>query len=73
MHEGCSIVLTTHYLEEAEALADRVAVMARGRLVAGGTRRRDPRARVAQEHPVPQHACPPETVRAWPEVLQVDR
>ncbi len=35
--EGCSIVLTTHYLEEAEALADRVAVIARGRLVASGS------------------------------------
>ena len=34
---GCSIVLTTHYLEEAEALADRVAVLARGRLIACGT------------------------------------
>jgi ABC-type multidrug transport system ATPase subunit/peptidoglycan/LPS O-acetylase OafA/YrhL len=34
---GCSIVLTTHYLEEAEALADRVAVVAKGRLVALGS------------------------------------
>ena len=37
LHEGCSIVLTTHYLEEAEALADRVAVMARGRLITSGS------------------------------------
>jgi ABC-2 type transport system ATP-binding protein len=29
---GTTIVLTTHYLDEAEALADRVAVIARGRL-----------------------------------------
>ena len=36
--QGCSIVLTTHYLEEAEALADRVAVMAGGRLIAVGHR-----------------------------------
>lgn len=34
---GCSIVLTTHYLEEAEALADRVAVLAAGRLIAEGS------------------------------------
>ena len=31
--EGTTIVLTTHYLEEAEALADRVAVIDRGALV----------------------------------------
>jgi ABC-2 type transport system ATP-binding protein len=32
--DGTTIVLTTHYLEEAAALADRVAVIAGGRLVA---------------------------------------
>ena len=32
-HEGTTIVLTTHYLEEAEALADRVAVIDHGQLV----------------------------------------
>lgn len=34
--DGTTILLTTHYLEEAEALADRVAVIARGRIVAEG-------------------------------------
>lgn len=31
---GTTILLTTHYLEEAEALADRVGVIAEGRLIA---------------------------------------
>jgi ABC-2 type transport system ATP-binding protein len=35
--EGCAVLLTTHYLEEAEALAHRVAVLMRGRIVAEGT------------------------------------
>jgi ABC-2 type transport system ATP-binding protein len=34
---GTTIVLTTHYLEEAEVLADRVAVIAAGRIVAAGS------------------------------------
>ncbi|MCL6668608.1 ABC transporter ATP-binding protein [Streptomyces panaciradicis] len=34
--EGTTILLTTHYLQEAEALADRLAVVARGRVVAEG-------------------------------------
>jgi len=33
---GTTILLTTHYMEEAQELADRVAVMARGRIVAQG-------------------------------------
>ncbi|GHF25439.1 ABC transporter ATP-binding protein [Streptomyces morookaense] len=35
--EGTTILLTTHYLEEAEALADQLAIMHRGRIVASGT------------------------------------
>ena len=31
--EGATIVLTTHYLDEAEALADRVAVIIKGQIV----------------------------------------
>lgn len=32
-----TIILTTHYLEEAEALSDRIGIMAKGKLVAVGT------------------------------------
>ena len=35
--EQRAVLLTTHYLDEAEHLADRVAVLARGRIVAEGT------------------------------------
>jgi ABC-2 type transport system ATP-binding protein len=35
--EGLSILLTTHYLEEADRLASELAIVDRGRVVAGGT------------------------------------
>jgi ABC-2 type transport system ATP-binding protein len=34
---GAAVILTTHYMEEAERLADQVAVVDHGRLVAAGT------------------------------------
>jgi ABC-2 type transport system ATP-binding protein len=34
---GKTVFLTTHYMDEAQALADRVIVIARGRVVASGT------------------------------------
>jgi ABC-2 type transport system ATP-binding protein len=41
-----TIVLTTHYMEEAQRLADRVAVIASGRIVAEG----DPSTLAGREH-----------------------
>ncbi|MET8951767.1 ATP-binding cassette domain-containing protein [Streptomyces sp. NPDC004393] len=35
--EGLTILLTTHYLEEADRLADRIAIVDRGRVVVEGT------------------------------------
>lgn len=34
---GTTVLLTTHYMDEAESLASRVAVMSAGRIVASGT------------------------------------
>jgi ABC-2 type transport system ATP-binding protein len=34
---GMTVVLTTHYMEEAERLADRIAVISHGRIVSEGT------------------------------------
>jgi ABC-2 type transport system ATP-binding protein len=65
--DGCSVVLTTHYLEEAEALADRVAVIARGRLIASGTVD-DMRALVVRKRIACRTSLTPEQVRCWPDV-----
>ncbi|WP_418275798.1 ABC transporter ATP-binding protein [Isoptericola jiangsuensis] len=37
LDDGVTVLLTTHYLEEAEELADRVAIMRAGRVVRSGT------------------------------------
>jgi ABC-2 type transport system ATP-binding protein len=37
VERGGSVVLTTHYLDEADALADRIAVIDQGRIIAQGT------------------------------------
>lgn len=34
---GKCVILTTHFLEEADILSDRIAIMANGRLQASGT------------------------------------
>jgi ABC-2 type transport system ATP-binding protein len=34
---GTTVLLTTQYLEEAEQLADRIAILHRGRIIANGT------------------------------------
>ncbi len=70
--EGNAVVLTTHYLEEAEALADRVCVMARGRVVSEGSVD-DLRARIARKRVWCATALPLAHVAAWPEVAEAQR
>jgi ABC-2 type transport system ATP-binding protein len=69
---GVSIVLTTHYLEEAEALADRVAVLAKGRVIASGTVN-EMRGLVARKQVSCSSNLDLELVRAWPDVEGVSR
>lgn len=35
--QGCAVVLTTHYMEEAETLADEVAIIDHGKIIAEGS------------------------------------
>ena len=70
--QGGAVVLTTHYLEEAEALADRVCVLTRGRVVANGDVQQI-RARVAQRRISCLSRLASEAIAAWPEVRSVAR
>jgi ABC-type multidrug transport system ATPase subunit len=71
---GCSIVLTTHYLEEAEALATRVAVITGGKVIASGSVD-DMRALVARRQIICETRLSVADVLAWPGVLEarIDR
>jgi len=70
--DGCSVVLTTHYLEEAEALADRVCVMAHGRMIHEGTVEAL-RSRVSLKRIRCVSALNSELVRSWQHVTDVRR
>lgn len=69
--QGCSIVLTTHYLDEAQALADRVAVLSNGRLIATGTVD-EIRAVVSRKHIRCATRLDATAIRAWPDVLEAN-
>jgi len=65
---GCSVLLTTHYLEEAEALADRVVVLARGRVIASGTVD-DIRANVSRRLIRCESIISAQDLASWPGVI----
>ena len=69
---GTSIVLTTHYIEEAEALADRVVVLAKGRQIAEGTVA-EMRALVVRKRIDCVTALDLATLKGWPEVTAAAR
>ena len=37
VRQGCTVIMTTHILEVAERMAERIGVIARGKLIAEGT------------------------------------
>lgn len=66
--DGCGVLLTTHYLEEAEALADRVVVINHGRLVVEGSVD-ELRGHLVQRRIRCVTALPAQHVAGWPHVV----
>lgn len=69
---GAAVLLTTHYLEEAEALADHVVVIDRGRAVASGSVDAI-RAKVSEQRIRCRSDVEPVIAMNWPGVLQATR
>lgn len=70
--DGSAVLLTTHYLEEAEALSHRVCVLDRGRRVAEGTVD-EIRAHVARRRIRCTSALDAADVARWPGVREAAR
>jgi ABC-2 type transport system ATP-binding protein len=69
---GKTVLLTTHYLEEADTLADRVLVIAEGSIVAEGTPL-EIKSRVAGRTLKCVTTLSDEFLRTMPDVLRVER
>jgi len=69
---GRAVVLTTHYLEEADALADRIVVIDHGRVIARGTPA-EIKATVAGRRIRCRTALNPDYLRTLPGVSAVKR
>lgn len=72
VERGKTVLLTTHYLEEADALADRVAVINRGEIIAEGTPS-EIKAKTCGRRIRCVSRLDIETVRAFPGVAEVRR
>jgi ABC-2 type transport system ATP-binding protein len=70
--DGASIVLTTHYIEEAEALADRVTVIAKGKVIASGTVS-EMRSLITRKSITCTTQLSLEEIQSWPGVESVTR
>ena len=70
--ENRTILLTTHYIEEAERLCDRVAIMDAGRIIAIGTPRELQERTLGQSTIEVSWAAPTlaaDTIPQWPDAL----
>jgi ABC-2 type transport system ATP-binding protein len=66
--EGMSIVYTTHYMEEAERLCDRIAIVDRGRIVALGSKEElVHQAFASRSQVLARFAGPADRIAAWVE------
>jgi ABC-2 type transport system ATP-binding protein len=73
--QGRTVLFATHYLEEADAIADRVLVLNKGRLLADGTaaeiKARAGARRIAFD--LPEGAADEQTLRALPHLTRYER
>jgi len=69
---GTAVVLTTHYLEEADALADRIVLLGDGRVLTQGSPDAI-KSQVAGKRLRCRTALPPEQLATFPEVESVQR
>jgi ABC-2 type transport system ATP-binding protein len=63
--QGTTIVLTTHYLEEADTIADRVVVIDHGRVIADDSAARLKSARTRPSGPIAPRASPGRSWTSW--------
>lgn len=70
IQEGRSVLLTTHYIEEADALADRVVVLQKGHVVADGSPA-DVKRLVAGQQVRCITTIAEDDLRRWPHVVSV--
>jgi ABC-2 type transport system ATP-binding protein len=64
--KGAAIIYTTHYMEEAERLCDRIAIIDHGKIIATGTKEELVRnAFGTRSQVLARFAGEPETVGAW--------